>query len=409
MAIQGLFATDDMVTDERPLNWRSGMLLQEPGGTAPLAMLTALMKSEPTDDPEFKWWEKVMSTQRIKLSGDVTNGTTTTMPVLAETHGGAQQCILNTLLLMEKTGEIVRVSATPTLTTTMEVERDWGQSGPTPAGVTVATENPYLSIIGTAHPEGAGLPDSVAYAPTQRQNYTQIFRTPLSITRTARLTTTRTGEKVKEMKREALQMHMNQIERAFFFGVGNEFLSGSTKPQRSMDGINQVLRDEASGNIITSGATFDMDNLEDWLQQIFQFGSDEKMAFAGDVSILNINRVIRKNTQFTFFPNEKEYGMNVGRLISPFGSLVIKRHRLFNGMTVVAGKTYIAQNSSLVVLDMANLRYRPFKESDTKYLPDQTTKGVDGDDSEYLTECSLEVGLANTHTVINGLISGVSD
>ncbi len=408
MAIQGLFATDDMVTDERPLNWRSGLLLQEPGGTAPLAMLTALMRSESTDDPEFRWWEKVMSTQRIKLSGDITN-VATTMPVLAETHGGAQQCILNTLLLIEKSGEIVRVSATPTLTTTMEVERDWGQTGPTPTGVTVATENPYLSIIGTAHPEGAPLPDSVAYAPQQRQNYTQIFRTPLSITRTARLTTVRTGAKLAEMKREALQMHMNQMERAFFFGVGNEFVSGSTKPQRSMDGINQVLRDNAPTNIIAGGASFTMTNLEDWMQQIFQYGSDEKLAFMGDVSILNINRVIRKNTQFTFFPNETEYGMNVGRLISPFGSLVVKRHRLFNGMTVVAGKTYAAQNSSLVALDMANLRYRPFKESDTKYLADRQANGVDGDDSEYLTECSLEVGLANTHTVINSLISGVVD
>jgi len=407
MAIQGLFSTDDMVTDERPLNWRSGILLQEPGGTAPLAMLTALMKSESTDDPEFKWWEKVMSTQRIKLSGDITN-VATTMPVLAETHGGAQQCILNTLLLIEKSGEIIRVSATPTLTTTMEVERDWGQTGVTPLAVTVATDNPYLSIIGTAHPEGAALPPAVAYAPSQRQNYTQIFRTPLSITRTARLTTTRTGEKIKEMKREALQMHMNQMERAFFFGVGNEVLTGAT-PQRSMDGINQVLRDEAPLNIIDGDSPFNMEDLENWMQQIFQYGSDEKMAFLGDVGILNINRVIRKNTQFTFFPNETEYGMNVGRLISPFGSLVMKRHRLFNGMTVVAGKTYAAQNSSMVVLDMANLRYRPFKESDTKYLADRQANGVDGDDSEYLTECSLEVGLANTHVVINDLTDGVVD
>ena len=407
MAIQGLFSTDDMVTDERPLNWRSGILLQEPGGTAPLAMLTALMKSENTDDPEFKWWEKVMSTQRIKLSGDITN-VATTMPVLAETHGGAQQCILNTLLLIEKSGEIVRVSATPTLTTTMEVERDWGQTGVTPLAVTVATDNPYLSIIGTAHPEGAALPPAVAYAPQQRQNYTQIFRTPLSITRTARLTTVRTGEKLKEMKREALQMHMNQMERAFFFGVGNEVLTGAT-PQRSMDGINQVLRDEAPLNIIDGASPFDMADLEGWMQQIFQYGSDEKLAFLGDVAILNINRVIRKNTQFTFFPNEKEYGMNVGRLISPFGSLVMKRHRLFNGMTVVAGKTYAAQNSSMVVLDMANIRYRPFKESDTKYLADRQANGVDGDDSEYLTECSLEVGLANTHTVINDLTNGAVD
>jgi len=51
-----------------------------------------------------------------------------------------------------------------------------------------------FKIIGNMNPEGGEMPDAIALNPVKVYNYTQIFRTPLSITRTARKTKLRTGD-----------------------------------------------------------------------------------------------------------------------------------------------------------------------------------------------------------------------
>jgi hypothetical protein len=55
MAVAGLRGTGDWSADERPKNFREYILWRNPNGTAPLHALTAKMKSEKTDDPEFAW------------------------------------------------------------------------------------------------------------------------------------------------------------------------------------------------------------------------------------------------------------------------------------------------------------------------------------------------------------------
>ena len=67
MAIQGLRDTLNFVTDQRPKNWREGILLLEPNGMAPLTGLTSAMSKRVTDDPEFNWWEKSLDDRRFKL------------------------------------------------------------------------------------------------------------------------------------------------------------------------------------------------------------------------------------------------------------------------------------------------------------------------------------------------------
>lgn len=54
-AIAGLRGTGDWATDERPKNFREYILFRNPNGTAPLFAMTAKMKKETVDDPEFSW------------------------------------------------------------------------------------------------------------------------------------------------------------------------------------------------------------------------------------------------------------------------------------------------------------------------------------------------------------------
>ncbi len=89
---------------------------------------------------------------------------------------------------------------------------------------------------------------------------------------------------------------------------------------------------------------------------------------------------------------------------------MLKSHPLLNQMTGGTNTTaYYGYNSSLVILDMENLKYVTFQDDDIKYQKDLQANGLDGEKSGYLGELSMELGLEKTHMVIHRLNSGVAD
>jgi hypothetical protein len=404
MAIQGLRDTSNFVSEARPKNWRQGILLLDPNGMTPLTALSSLMKSKTTDDPEFAWWEKSLQTRRIALTTTITTSTTT----LAFSAGGCNALKAGDILYVEENNELMLVVADPTSDTAITVSR--GAAGSTAAAITVGGEgvNPNFRVAGNANEEGSLAPTGVAFDPTKQYNYTQIFRNTLELTRTAAKTRLRTVDAVKEAKRECLQIHNIDMEMAFWLGNRTEG-TFQGKPRRFTGGILEKI---PSANVVDSaGAATDMETLEGYLERMFRFGSQEKMAFCGNISLLTINQIVRKNSTYNIQLGVKEYGMSVTRLTTPFGELVLKTHPLFNQMTGgTTGTTpYYALNSWMFVLDMKEIVYRPFNGADTKYQPKLEANGLDGMQSGYLTECGLEIHHPTSHFLIKGLASAAAD
>ena len=92
------------------------------------------------------------------------------------------------------------------------------------------------------------MPQAVSYNPTKYYNKTQIFRTPLSIDRTTRQTRSRTGDKYKELKREALELHSIEMEKAFIWGIMTENTGDNGKPETTTAGLVRTIIDN-SGNV----------------------------------------------------------------------------------------------------------------------------------------------------------------
>ena len=89
---------------------------------------------------------------------------------------------------------------------------------------------------------------------------------------------------------------------------------------------------------------------------------------------------------------------------------MVKSHPLFNQIqSSLSGNVYYAMDSWCLILDMADLTYRPLRGSDTQYLPDRQSNGTDGLTSEYLTECGLEMHHAKHHYLMTGIVDGVKD
>lgn len=102
--------------------------------------------------------------------------------------------------------------------------------------------------------------------------------------------------------------------------------------------------------------------------------------------------------------------MDVMRLITPFGQLVLKTHPLLNtspGGVNSGSKAYYGLDSYFFVLDMAELVYDYV--DDTQYEAKLQGNGVDGLKSGYLTECGLEMHHPKHHFLIKGLRAGAAD
>ena len=419
MAILGLRDTSGFTTaGERPQNWRETLLLLYPNSAeaakAPLTALTSLMKEKSTDDPHFHWFTKTLDDRRLKLNVALAAGTPGASASLAvdDTFKPAIVVYENSVLYVEATGEILLVTADPVDTNNIIVSRGFGGSTPAAVDPAVAGTNPYLLIIGSAFEEGSMPPTGVNFDPEEQYNYTQIFRRTLEITRTAAKTRLRTGDAVKEARRECLEYTSVDMERAFILGK-RALNTYKGKPQRTTGGVVWQIQQAAPNNIFTwpADGEIDMNNLEIKMEEMFRYGSYEKMAFAGNGALLAIQQVVRKNTNYQIFSGEKEYGMKVTRLTTPFGELAIKVHPLFtqNAGGTAGGTPFGGMTNWFLVLDMERVRYRYLVDSDLDYQTKLEPNGLDGMQSGYLAECGIEIEFPETCFLWKNLRAGVKD
>ena len=258
----GMRGTGDWVADQRPMNWRQQILKLYPNGMAPLTAILSMMSSNSVDDPQFHWWTQEMSA----VGGTVENIYTTpdlgTAYVSGGVAGDAVYASITTVLASGvRAGHqvLLRDSADYTVDVIGKV-----------TNVTRGTTNSVLAIrlleaddnssahdlsdcdtfkiVGNINPEGGEMPDAIALNPTKVYNYTQIFRTPLSLTRTALKTRLRTGNDYQKAKAEALEMHSWEMELAYLWGIRTENTGDNGKPERTTMGVINFIRQYAAAN-----------------------------------------------------------------------------------------------------------------------------------------------------------------
>lgn len=425
MALFGPRATGDFVTDQRPKNWREGILRIYPNGDMPLTGLTAKMKSESTDDPEFNWWTKALPVQ----GGAVTTVYTDALLASAYTSGAVagtmlylkvplataehfrpgHQALLRdesdlTVDVVAKVLDVQKNGAASVITVKLLEADDNSSSGD-------LSDCDRILVIGNINPEMGAMPDAIAYDPTKYYNYTQIFRTPLEISRTAKKTRLRTGDAYREAKRETLELHGIEIEKSLIWGIMTEGVGDNGKPERTTHGlINFIKSNTAAGAIVTDFTTetdtaftdkYWVDAGEEWLdyylEQVFRHGGAERDAFCGSGVILALNKLVKNNANYQVRSGEKRYGMAVTEFETPFGIIYFKRHPLFS---------YEATDrNTLVIFDGDDIKYRYI--TDTTFFGEGEKQNTgktryDGTAEEYLTEAGLEFHFPQKCAIMTG-------
>lgn len=404
---------DFTVSGQRPKNWREMILYLYPNGNAPLTAILSKMGSEKVDDPEFNWYTKTLSTQAGTITGVFTNA------ALNAAYAGATAVAGDTLYvkMAEADAKEFRIGHQILLRKSDSVAVDKNAKV---TARTLAGANSYLTIllleadnttgddisdatrclvIGNINAEGAGMPDAISYDPVKISNLTQIFRTPLDITRTAKRTRLRTGDAYKEAKREALEYHSIEMEKAFLWGIMTERTGANGKPERTTAGLIPTIKQYAPNNVVDFRTWSTANhNADDWtenfagedfidtqLEVLFRYGNRQKLALCGSGALLGINKLVKNRSEFTFTSETKDYGIQVVSWKTPFGEINLMTHPLFSFES--------SNRHSVVIFEPANLKFRYI--DDTTFYADGEKQNtgpnrIDGTKEEFLTEAGLE-------------------
>lgn len=416
----GLRASDDNVTNERPEHWRGGVLRLFPNGDAPLTALTSLMPGEAVDDPHFHWWTKTLTTQRSAVTNiftDVGLGTAyvsggvsgdalyVNIPAAAINEFRAGHTVLlrdasdNNVDVVAKVDSVVSNGASSYLAVSLLEDDDNSTAGDLSDADTVI-------VIGNLNPEGGTRTEAISQSPTEFENVTQIFRNSLDLSRTRMKTRLRTANAYQEAKRDALEQHSIEMEKAFLWGVFYNGTGVNGKPERATRGIISYAKEfGTNSDYTTDDPDFDgqtwlqggVDWIDQHLEEIFRYGSTERLAFCGSGALLGIQRLVRNVGAYNLSVREMAFGIRVMEWITPFGTVLFRTHPLFSYETT--------NRNAMLFFEPSNLRFRYI--DDTFFKADNTDRegggtGYDGKQEEYLTEGALEVHFPTTMGWLTG-------
>lgn len=332
------------------------------------------MKKKETTDPEYKWFEDEYQRKVLTGSGtlDPDGGNLTVT-------GESQYLQIGDVILVAVQGWVFAVTAiVDANTVTVGAELGGATGAPASAAGDVV-------IIGNANQEGAGLRAIKSTTVTQPYNYTQIFRTPIGITETARNTKSWTKENDFDLqaKKKATE-HMIDLERAFLFGKRYIDTTG-THPKRYTGGIIPAIATFKTANVDTEA------EFEAWLgDQAFKHGQLEKYLFCAGAVVSMINSWAKKKVEIA--QSEKTYGIRILNYESPHGLIHIIKHELLTGTKY---------GNYGIMLDMECLFYRYLSNRDTKLLTNRQDPGEDSRVDEYLTECGLHFEQEKRHAIMS--------
>lgn len=396
-------STSDYAIDERPKSFREMILWRDPNGGTPLTALMSKMKTEPVDDPEFSWWEEELSPVRIQIAGAGLSNNAASLTLTCYTTGDftATDLKLGDMLMIETTTvftthwEIVEVSSTPSTSDVVSIIR--GAAG-TPR--TQVPANTWAVKIGSAYAEGADAASPTFRKPTKLTNFTEIFKTTYSISKTAAKTKFRTGDPLKnERKRKSFE-HAIQLEKAFLFGVPFEGTGAAatgaggrtTMPKRYTGGLWHFLRSHHGATMSTlvtlNSATFTEDHILDATFPMFDYGytgaGNERIALCGNQFLNNLNKAVKRMTATAIQYNGSitAFGMKLQEYSLPQGTLYFRTHPLLNVNPKFTRSAFFINPSAMV--------YRPLRGRDTDYEDNIQTPGADYFAGQWLTEAGVE-------------------
>ena len=344
--VSGFLSTTNAQATDLVGEWQETVLVRNAKGFNTGSTLFGLMsrlKSEPADNVTFNWWER--DPARVSFYSNAAFNDLVTVLTWDDSASNAVYPLLdvNAILLNDRTGERVRVSAAPTSASVTVVR---GVQGTSAAAI---NDNDLWTLVTLAKDEGADPVRASYQEPDSYSNLIQTFNETVLLTNAYKAGVLRTDIEgpLRERRAFALERIANKIEFAYFLGVkeaatgtnGSIYYTGGLKSAIDTAGLTANAL-SGGGN---SGCT--LDAFKTWLQSFMQVGSDVKLAFCGPKAYAAVSNYANTAAGgFRIMNQETVFGMNITNIVTPFGELALAMHPLF--------KTSVAQNDAMFVVDL---------------------------------------------------------
>lgn len=421
-----LRGSEDFHSNARPEHWRRTIAKLEPNGNGSLMNLLAMVNAEQVDDPHFHWWEQGIPPQLAAVDGVFTDAlgasayTGGTPGVIGQVlyvridpsvtdvdeqewrTGYTVQFRIQTDMRANVNGQITGVTPTAGGKFLVGIRLQEADNNGTGASAQIQNAT-HLKIVGDANPEGATIPAAVQFDPVERDNYTQIFRTPIEFTRTALNTRLRTPDQRTKARIEALSLHNQQMENAGWSGIQEQITGPNGKPQRTTGGLIRYVQTYAPSNVFDPArvaayagqawASYGKDFFDSFAEQVFRYGGDERIGFIGSQALQGLNQLAETFGTINLQPAGQVFGFSLRRWETPYGTIFLRRHPLWTKDPTM--------RRTLALVEPENVMFRPLKNSDTMYKSDEMMRkggqvAFDGIKEEYLTEGGFEFHHADT-------------
>jgi hypothetical protein len=347
-------------------------IFQLDGSKTPLTLLTSKISSKSVHRNRFDWMEDERIPSYVTVQTATTTGATTLGLGAGEANyfsvaAGSTASTHAALLRNQRTGEVVRVTGAQTTGAVVTVSKSWGAS----ASADNVVGDVY-TYVGSAYGPGARSGASRTTLKVEKQNYTQIFRTPFEFTNTELATMLYGPDDLRYQQKKRGVEHAVEIEQAMWFGESAS--ESTTSGIQSTGGLDEII----SSNSYNFGGSFNLVNLFSAFEDVFRYkdsGSDTKLLFGAPAVISNIS--LEAANLVKTVRDDQTFGLKISRLETPHGDAMLIKHNLFEGAEY-AKYAY--------VVDPANIGWRYLRGRNTKFLSDIQENDKDGRKFEYLTE-----------------------
>jgi len=429
---QGIFATDQHVDEALPHNWRASVARWYPQGTAKFTAATAMMRKETIDSYRTTWW-----TQGYPIQvGDITDifaDSALTTPIAAATtalgtvvYAQVAQAFAREFRkghevrfqdpdapTYSKVGRVVDVNRNGGANSWVAIELRETDAAVNGVSLINATR---LMVIGSSHSQAAPSPVNLVYHPENKYNLTQINRTALKISGTALNTTTRFGSPEHQRQREdAFLRQQLEMEKTYLFGVRSEAYDDENEATiTTMDGMwTWAMREAPDGQIVNyhdlgmTGVwvTDGWQMLMEFFEILFRKSSKRTLnaldCYCGSGVALALTDLAAAVGHINITPDTKRFGLGVSEWRTPFGSVFLQVHPLFN--------IEPALRHSMLFFNGDGITHCPMRNRDLHFKPASTPMkktgevGYDGIVEEYLCEDTIRWGIGEDYGIATNI------
>lgn len=378
--ITGVINTANILQTRREMDW--GNKIHDLWiNQTPIAAMTAKFNKQSCFNSEYSWFQRTQMARQTRINNGAGYplGSETSLVVDDASIFTPRDVVHNT-----RTGENMLISTVTVTTNTLVVTRNLG-------GVGVGTailDNDEMLAINSTWAEGTTSPDPISNEAVKLYNYTQIFKSSVSITGTAQQQKLRGGPELEDAIKEATLRYSIDVERAFLFSKRKEDTTGST-PLRQTGGLLSA-QGIVTNKVSNGGLALTEANFLDHLKPLFVNGDSEvRTTFCPHTFLQAVGGWADSKVRMS--QADTSLGMVITRYASPYGVVNLVPHRL------LVGDIY---GYYVISLDMPKVFYRYLDGRDTKLQTNIQANDADLVKHQFMGEAGVQL----IHETVHGAL-----